>query len=472
VGTKAGSNLAKQILFGGAPVGGPRNPASRPIKELLKDPIYFDVGFDYWMAHVWFHERLEQFPTTSHGPQEIGELRGRFLDELNPAILPETLRGHTLEEACWYWDYIKRRPHWLLLAEPFGALATNRIARKEVLPTVVLIGLLHRRLRGAIHARYSALVSDGNMGHYISLRGIDEAAGWFQYWDVWPEQHPGAARSLLCLEHNRADVRASIDPSRKNLWLITAEELGRVLVGVHLEFPSWEAWRADWNHEVNELFSTGQIASPNRNLVYSTPLARLGVSRSPLEGWPNVVDLALQHLDRGSKETAIDLFKSAAASDHPDAAPIAASWLGMLLDAPNSLEQSRKYFRIAIDSKHYAQAPIAAMDLGFRLLRDKDSLGAIEAFRTATAYRHPDTAPAALCLAGMLGEQGSGEALDFCRLALEIGTEREQYDAALAFDHWIARLQPDAPPRQPIAASYLPGPLRADERAAQLGADG
>lgn len=83
---------------------------------------------------------------------------------------------------------------------------------------------------------FNVLVTDGKVGHTIYIkgmngidfvhpRGVPVRAGWFSIHDPWP------ARSLLAPERNFNGVQLLEDVTRPPLWLISPEDLDKVLVG-------------------------------------------------------------------------------------------------------------------------------------------------------------------------------------------------------------------------------------------------
>ena len=83
----------------------------------------------------------------------------------------------------------------------------------------------------------NVLVTDGESGHTIVLSGLNGVdfqhprgqpvrRGWFSFYDPWP------ARSLLALERHYDGVMNVLeDISRPPFWLISPEELSKVVVG-------------------------------------------------------------------------------------------------------------------------------------------------------------------------------------------------------------------------------------------------
>jgi hypothetical protein len=59
-----------------------------------------------------------------------------------------------------------------------------------------------------------------------------------------------------------------------------------------------------------------------------------------------------------------DAFQKAIDSGHPDAAPMAARNLGLLLMREGAVQGAKDAFQKAIDSGHADEAPKAAYDLG------------------------------------------------------------------------------------------------------------
>jgi hypothetical protein len=83
-----------------------------------------------------------------------------------------------------------------------------------------------RLLLGLGYSDGSSMVFDGQVGHAVELRGYDFEKNAFVYWDPWGEG------SFLEKSNNAAGVAAWPHPTEQRLWMISFDDLERVLYEV------------------------------------------------------------------------------------------------------------------------------------------------------------------------------------------------------------------------------------------------
>jgi tetratricopeptide (TPR) repeat protein len=124
----------------------------------------------------------------------------------------------------------------------------------------------------------------------------------------------------------------------------------------------------------------------------------------PLTGLASF-DLALAHRRAGDTAKTREAYAWAINSGHPDAAPIAAGALGVLLQQLGDLDGAREAFELAIDSGHPDASPRASVNLGILCELTGDLAGARKAYEQAVTSHHVGASSMALFQIGALLEQ-------------------------------------------------------------------
>ena len=219
------------------------------------DKINYQALLMHWIAKVWLHgnpiplearktldstrEVLRKFDATLLEPKfrEYVRIHGRdFARE-----------GLNLEEG-WVMNELGRsQPCVLIVERRYAANLGPHVSRMELHTEQVLWLLADLCFRMELSRPvFPVLVSDGFHGHVIKMgglsgirykhpRGITVEQDWFVFEDPWP------ARSLLAFEQNYGGAKAIEDVSRPPAWVISPEDLNRVIVGFVLEYDVVDA---------------------------------------------------------------------------------------------------------------------------------------------------------------------------------------------------------------------------------------
>jgi hypothetical protein len=192
-----------------------------------------------WCAAVWMHEH--ELPV---GPDlaafdlfDVEREARAYLDEHGDDALN---RGLTLEEIWGSQQLYWREPAALMISRRFSDQPLSRVGDLLMLGdsqalVFLLAGIFAGPSDGQEMLGVNVLVSDGRSGHTIVLNGLNTVeyqhprgdlvrAGWFSFHDPWP------ARSLLAPEREYG-VNVLEDVARPPFWLISPEDLDRILVG-------------------------------------------------------------------------------------------------------------------------------------------------------------------------------------------------------------------------------------------------
>ncbi len=87
---------------------------------------------------------------------------------------------------------------------------------------------------GIVVRDYFVLVSDGQAGHCLRVLGIARRTHDFVYWDPWP------VGSFLESGKNAAGVGAIQVPNGERFWLVSPQQLQRVIYAFFLPLAEWE----------------------------------------------------------------------------------------------------------------------------------------------------------------------------------------------------------------------------------------
>ena len=175
--------------------------------------------------------------------------------------------------------------------------------------------------------------------------------------------------------------------------------------------------------------------------------ARIAASDDPEAAPVAAVELGVLLAGGGDLDGAADAFRRAVASGHPEIAPRAAGNLGLVLLDLDDVAGARAAFERAVASGHERQAPKAAVNLGRLREAEGDLAGARAAYRIAIDSGHDDLAAAGR-MAVLRQQLVHAEGPDRADPAVTPGTPRGRW-----------------PSRSPRPASPHPGRVRRPRRA-------
>lgn len=170
----------------------------------------------------------------------------QFSKEYEAGAWRELGRGMTLEECARLFEFSTGKRIICLINAAGPRLPTARIDRKLILDAGAILDLaaVYYRIKSDVRRRpWPAVYYDGKTGHCISLFDADPEGQRFGYHDPWP------GRSLLCKENNVAGINANwlgrsqlhfgARAVEADVWGISREELGRVLVALYVPLTDW-----------------------------------------------------------------------------------------------------------------------------------------------------------------------------------------------------------------------------------------
>jgi len=231
----------------------------------------------HWVARIWLQEN----------PMPAREALGTFDGRLLEPQFREYVRVHGRDfsqtgldlEQCWALSELRGSAPYMLVVEPrFATDLGSNVSRIELDSEKLLWLLADLCFRIEMDRPiFPVLVSNGFHGHTILVgglsgigykhpRGITVEADWFVFEDSWP------ARSLLALEQNYGGAKAIEDVSRPPAWVISPEDLNRVIVGFVV--------RNDWVEKLAPVFQSvqraGVLRPPLWHLLETTNLLHKG----------------------------------------------------------------------------------------------------------------------------------------------------------------------------------------------------
>jgi hypothetical protein len=203
--------------------------------------------FDF-SGRVWFHE---------HGMPTGDDLANFKIESLEAEVRQyEALYGRTIREGvgltfteCWAsYQLAARQKTYLFIQKPYESQLEDVVTRIGVSSEqlVWLVAAICKQY-DPVGRRLAVIVSDGEKSHtiYVSgLSGIDfrhpkgpvVEGSWFTFHDPWP------ARSLLAPERGYGCVEVLEDVLLPPQWLISAQDLNRVIVGFCLPQSELSEW--------------------------------------------------------------------------------------------------------------------------------------------------------------------------------------------------------------------------------------
>lgn len=192
----------------------------------------------HWVGRIWIHQN--KWPTGAKLRSfEILKLEPEFRDYITKHG-PELFDyGITVEETWASQQLYSADPIVLFLSKRFEGEATTRITRKKILESEVLVWLLAALCFELDIDRpvLQVMTTNGQSGHNIAISGLNGVdfvhprgdthipRGWFSFHDPWP------ARSLLASKQKFPLIDVFEDVSQPPFWLISPDDLERVIVG-------------------------------------------------------------------------------------------------------------------------------------------------------------------------------------------------------------------------------------------------
>ena len=192
-----------------------------------------------WAGRIWLHSNAMPAGATLRA-FDIMSLESAFRDYIRTRGKDLFDQGMTLEETWASQELYSAVPMATFVARRHADLLTARMEPTRIQDSQAIVWTLgamcfelYRLLEGQ---GFNVLVTDGKIGHTIYIkglngidfehpRGVRVRAGWFSFHDPWP------ARSLLASDGNFSGVRVLEDVTRPPLWLISPEDLDKIIVG-------------------------------------------------------------------------------------------------------------------------------------------------------------------------------------------------------------------------------------------------
>jgi hypothetical protein len=195
-----------------------------------------------WAGRVWFH--LNEVPKGEYLRSfDLFSLEKPFRSYIERYGGDIFNRGASVEEIWCSQQLYSSKPYVLMLSERFRHIKADRVEPKKVDSPDTLVWILAAlcdawtvRLPEGKDLGFNVLVNGGDSGHTIYISGLNGSdfihprgslvrRGWFSFQDPWP------ARSLLVQEQQYKDIRVLEDITRPHSWLISPEDLSKILVG-------------------------------------------------------------------------------------------------------------------------------------------------------------------------------------------------------------------------------------------------
>ncbi len=286
---------------------------------------------------------------------------------------------------------------------------------------------LQRRLTGPELGRVRAMVNDPGVLAAVDHYGLAEYLG------AGPEALDKFEKGEIANPVGQALVRAAVDWRRTGLSRPVSQQVLATTLPTYLAdrpgvprtkqaIDEGLAWATARINETVALLGS-DFTDPNRPVfeAFDYLIDQLAHTSTPVPEpmWALALEQAesaeLFVIGRAANQagklaTAESAFRQAADEEDSEVAPLAAVYLGLLLERQGEIEEAKAAYRHAIASGHAEAGPSAAFSLGV-LLREQDDLaGAKAAFQQAIASGHADYAPkAAFILGNLLARQGDVE---------------------------------------------------------------
>jgi hypothetical protein len=217
--------------------------------------------------------------------------RGKLFERPNQNLNLQDVGGTIVDQVRFFMA---------VTGEQYGALLNNKLMTPRdanvgvAIPldpvTLQQIALLQLELGASM---ISVSVFDGQKAHAINLQGYDETAATITYWEPWGKG------SFLAAQNNQAGISAVHHPTEARSWIITSEELRRVLYAIILSLS-----------EVKALFRTCTLLAglPDKAIAAYEELQTLDPKSAELsdQRLKNIQDLLLR---RHNFEQAVTMYR-------------------------------------------------------------------------------------------------------------------------------------------------------------------
>jgi hypothetical protein len=294
-----------------------------------------------WAGRVWSHTH-EMPAGAALRAFDLMSLEDAFREYIRTHGKDLFKYGQTVEEIWAGQQLYSAMPMATVVARRYENLLTARMEPTRIKNSQAIVWTLgamcFQLARVLDDVGFNVLVSDGKIGHTIYIKGLNSIdfehprgdrvrAGWFSFHDPWP------ARSLLAPERHFDGVRVLEDITRPPLWLISPEDLDKVIVGYLLPIDVMAAFldifrTLDFVEKVHAGVSWPlwiDKPSPDPEQPFAILFAlHKGVTSTTAQG---LLGLGRVRLLMGSLEGAIECFEGASDLGLPGAAQTAASLL-------------------------------------------------------------------------------------------------------------------------------------------------
>ena len=135
--------------------------------------------------------------------------------------------GMTLQGQLRLQNALHGKPHVGLLSGKLATDTDRRVVGAVVVDHDTLVETA-RLLTGIGEVMFTVSIFDGRQAHSINIAGYDFPTETFEYWDPWGQG------SFLERANNAAGVAAKRHPTRTRFWLLTFDEMARILYSMVL----------------------------------------------------------------------------------------------------------------------------------------------------------------------------------------------------------------------------------------------
>jgi hypothetical protein len=184
--------------------------------------------------------------------------------------------GMTLQGQLRVQGALYGKPHVGLLSAKLGTETDKRVSGAMVVDHATLVEIA-RLLQGIGQSSLTVSIFDGRQAHAINIDGYDFKTETFEYWDPWGKG------SFLERENNAAGVAARAHPSKARIWLISFDEMARILYSIVLPMDT-----------VIGVFRLATLAAGPPEKVVAT-------YRALYSATPDLEELAPERLEREAK---------------------------------------------------------------------------------------------------------------------------------------------------------------------------
>lgn len=230
----------------------------------------FRCLFDEWVVQCWMLDNIVPNDEQSLASFDIDDLIPHFRERWIAGDWKRVVtgRGVTLEEYVMWLQLIKREPIAIILVteqllishQPIQS--TGRIRHKLLLPQFEIGACIIRHLYTSQTVRENEevisipiMLFDGNTGHIITARSVDESKNLIGYDDpTWPD-----GSSMLCAGQNMLGVGNAKYYGSKEIgqWAASVIDISALTYAVPIFnsfVPIWTEWAKDARKQMDKLF--------------------------------------------------------------------------------------------------------------------------------------------------------------------------------------------------------------------------